>query len=43
MGLLDSLLGRTRLERPSLDRLFAVSTAQVTLSTGLGLEPADDF
>ena len=41
MGLLDSLLGRTRLERPSLDRLFAVSTAQVTLSTGLGLEPTD--
>jgi hypothetical protein len=41
MGLLDSLLGRTRLERPSLDRLFAISTAQVTLSTGLGLEPSD--
>jgi hypothetical protein len=41
MGLLDSLLGRTKLERPSLDRLFAMSTAQVTLSTGLGLEPSD--
>jgi hypothetical protein len=39
MGLLDSLLGRTKLEQPSIDRLFAIATAQVTLSTGLGLEP----
>jgi hypothetical protein len=40
VGLFDSLLGRTKLEKPSLERLFAISTAQVTLDTSLGLKPA---
>jgi hypothetical protein len=40
MGLFDSLLGRTKLQKPSLERLFAISTAQVTLDTGMGLRPA---
>src|SRR5689334_22381615 len=40
MGLFDSLLGRTKLEKPTLERLFAISTAVVTLDTSLGLEPA---
>jgi hypothetical protein len=40
MGLFDSLLGRTKLQKPTLERLFAISTAQVTLDTGLGLKPA---
>ena len=33
MGLFDSLLGRTKVEAPTLERLFAISTAQVTLET----------
>jgi hypothetical protein len=32
MGLFDSLLGRTKVEKPTLERLFAMSTA-VTLET----------
>ncbi len=40
MGLFDSLLGRTKVEKPTLERLFAISTAQVTLDTGLGLRPS---
>jgi hypothetical protein len=40
VGLLDSLLGRTKLEKPSLDRLFQISTARITLDTALGLAPA---
>jgi PspA associated protein B len=40
MGLFDSLLGRTRVQKPTLERLFAISTAQVTLDTALGLKPA---
>lgn len=40
MGLFDSLLGRTKLQKPTLERLFAISTAQVTLDTALGLQPA---
>ena len=42
MGLFDSLLGRTKLEKPTLERLFAISTAQVTLDTSLGLKPAQN-
>jgi hypothetical protein len=40
MGLLDNLLGRTKVAKPTLERLFAISTAQVTLDTSLGLKPA---
>jgi hypothetical protein len=40
MGLFDSLLGRTKVEKPTLERLFAISTAQVTLDTSLGLRPS---
>ena len=39
MGFLDALLGgRRKLKVPTSDRLFAISTAQVTLETGLGLK-----
>ena len=38
MGFLDALLGgRRRLKRPAPDRLFAISTAQLTLETGLAI------
>ena len=40
MGLFDSLLGRTKVEKPTLERLFAISTAQVTLETELDLHPS---
>ena len=40
MGLLDVLFGRKRLKDASLERLFALSTAQVTLDTELGLKSA---
>jgi hypothetical protein len=40
MGLFDSLLGRTKVEKPTLERLFAISTAQVTLETSLDLRPS---
>ncbi len=40
MGLLDALLGgRRRLKAPAADRLFAMSTAYVSLQTGLGIAP----
>ena len=39
MGLLEALLGgRRRLKAPAADRLFAMSTAYVTLETGLGIK-----
>ena len=39
MGLFDALLGgRKKLSGPAPDRLFAMSTAYVTLSTGHGIE-----
>jgi hypothetical protein len=39
VGLLDALLGgRRKLKVPTSDRLFAMSTAQVTLDAGLGLK-----
>ncbi len=39
MGLLDSILGgRKKLQTANADRLFAMSTAQVTLETSLGLK-----
>jgi len=37
MGLLDVLRGRRDLKAPAPDRLFAITTAQVTLQTELGL------
>ena len=39
MGFLDALLGgRKKLAAPARDRLFAMTTAQVTMETGLGLK-----
>ena len=40
MGLGDILLGRKRLKEPARDRLFALTTAAVTLDVELGLKPA---
>ena len=40
MGLTDILFGRKRLKGAKLDKLFALSTAQVTLDAELGLKPA---
>ena len=39
MGLGDVLFGRKKLKGASLDKLFALSTAQLTLETELGLKP----
>jgi hypothetical protein len=38
MGFLDVLLGRRKLAGPAPDRLFAMSTAYVTLETSLSIE-----
>ena len=40
MGLTDILFGRKRLKGAKLDKLFALSTAQITLETELGLRPS---
>src|SRR5918911_3767999 len=40
MGLRDVLFGRKQLKAPATERLFALSTAQVTLDTELGLRSA---
>ncbi len=40
MGLLDVLFGRKKLKEASGERIFALSTAQVTLDVELGLKPA---
>ncbi len=43
MGLrdtLDALLGKTELPTSTLDHLFAISTARVTLEASLGLKPS---
>ena len=37
MGLLDVLTGKRKLAKPAPDRLFAMSTAYVTMETGLGM------
>ncbi|MBV9335481.1 MAG: hypothetical protein JO262_21415 [Solirubrobacterales bacterium] len=37
MGFLDVLTGKHKLAKPAPDRLFAVSTAYVTMQTGLGM------
>jgi hypothetical protein len=39
VGLGDVLFGRKKLKGANLDRLFALSTAQITLQTELGLKP----
>jgi hypothetical protein len=41
MGLTDVLFGRKRLKEAQSERLFALSTARVTLEAELGLKPAD--
>jgi hypothetical protein len=39
MGFLDALMGgKRKLKAPAPDRLFAMTTAQITLETGLGLK-----
>jgi hypothetical protein len=40
MGLRDVLFGRKKLAEPAPDRLFALSTACITLDTELNLKPA---
>jgi hypothetical protein len=40
LGLGDVLFGRKRLKGANLDRLFALSTAEITLETEVGLKPA---
>jgi hypothetical protein len=39
VGFLDALLGRTKPKKPDLDRLFALSTAAITLEAAAGLKP----
>ena len=40
MGLADILFGKKRLKRANLDKLFALSTSEITLKTELGLRSA---
>jgi hypothetical protein len=40
MGFLDVLLGRRKLDQPAPDRLFAMSTAYVTMETSLNMTTA---
>ncbi len=40
MGFLDSLTGRTRLPKPNEDKVFAMSTALVTMQVSASLQPA---
>jgi PspA associated protein B len=40
VGLRDVLLGRKKLQDPARERLFAITTARITLETDLGLKPA---
>jgi hypothetical protein len=40
LGFLDVVFGRKRLKEASGDKIFALSTAQVTLDVDLGLKPA---
>ncbi|MDQ2980781.1 MAG: hypothetical protein M3R26_00440 [Actinomycetota bacterium] len=41
MGLTDVLFGRKRLKKASREKLFALSTARVTLEVELGLKPGE--
>jgi hypothetical protein len=40
LGLTDVLFGRKKLKDPARERLFAISTARITLQTELDLKPA---
>jgi hypothetical protein len=40
LGLTDVLFGRRKLKQASTEKLFALSTARITLETELGLKPA---
>src|SRR5438876_7868703 len=40
MGFLDTMLGRRKVKAPAKDRLFAITTADVTLSTQLNITNA---
>jgi hypothetical protein len=40
LGLADVLFGRRKLKQASTDKLFALSTARITLESDLGLKPA---
>ena len=40
MGFTDVLFGRKKLKEPASERLFAMSTARITLEAELGLKPA---
>ncbi len=39
MGFMDSILGKTKLPEANINRLFALSTAAITLEASLGLKP----
>jgi hypothetical protein len=41
VGLRDVLFGRKKLKDPARERLFAISTARITLESELDLKPAD--
>ncbi|MDD1742862.1 MAG: hypothetical protein LUQ47_05960 [Methanotrichaceae archaeon] len=41
MGILDSLLGKTRLSESKNDNLFAITTAAVTMESNFGLKPSE--
>jgi hypothetical protein len=41
VGFLDSLIGRTKLPKSNEDKIFAMSTAMLSLQTEAGLEPAN--
>ena len=40
MGLTDVLFGRKKLKKADQQKLFAISTARITLETELGLKPS---
>jgi hypothetical protein len=42
VGLRDALFGKQKLAGPARERLFALTTAAVTLDTELGLRPAGE-
>ena len=39
MGFLDSILGKTKLPESKTEKLFAISTAAITMDANLGLKP----
>ena len=40
MGLRDALFGKKKLKKADGEKLFAISTARITLETELGLKPS---